>query len=335
MTEKNIEEQLARAVKDTTPDILDELMAELNISEEKVPSLRDAVAADAPAAGRSYRQKPKRWKKTLASCAAALMLVIGGVAFFNGQNQDAFAVVGLDVNPSIEISIDKKEKVIAANSINDDGENILADMDLVGTDVDVACNAIVGSMLTQGYLTDTSNALLVSVSSVDDNKGHEIEKRLSDNLNTYLDNTEIAAAILGQYVENDDEIKAFAKENGISAGKAWLIHNLMQNGQGRYTEQSLLQLPTHELILLGQNKDIASDVSYGEVDTSGYIGADKAEDIALAKAGLSRDQVTGLHAEYDCDDGVIIYEVEFNYGGQEYDYEVKAANGEILSYESD
>ena len=60
-----------------------------------------------------------------------------------------------------------------------------------------------------------------------------------------------------------------------------------------------------------------------------------AQSIALKHAGLTADQVTNLRTEYDIDDGVPEYHVEFNYGGQEYEYEIHAQTGDILSLDRD
>lgn len=61
------------------------------------------------------------------------------------------------------------------------------------------------------------------------------------------------------------------------------------------------------------------------------VGKDKAADIALADAKLSESDVTRLKVSKDTDDGKSIYEVEFTNGNTEYDYEILASNGEILS----
>lgn len=65
------------------------------------------------------------------------------------------------------------------------------------------------------------------------------------------------------------------------------------------------------------------------------ISEKEARDIALAHAGLTADQVTRLRVEFDYDDGRPEYEVDFVYDGFEYDYEVHAETGEILSWDKD
>ncbi|MBM6830372.1 PepSY domain-containing protein [Anaerotignum lactatifermentans] len=66
------------------------------------------------------------------------------------------------------------------------------------------------------------------------------------------------------------------------------------------------------------------------------ITEEKAKEIALSHAGLSSENVTFVRAKLDRDDGRWEYEVEFySADGKEYDYEINASTGEILSYDYD
>ena len=69
---------------------------------------------------------------------------------------------------------------------------------------------------------------------------------------------------------------------------------------------------------------------------SGTITEDQARQIALDHAELSASQVTFLKSSLDYDDGRQVYDVEFYSSDYtEYDYEIDAATGDILSYDSD
>ena len=331
---KEIEKRLASALNAAAPDMLDELMAELDLNEKPEPSMRDRLAEDGH---ERYKKAAVRTRgfRALISCAAALILMIGVVTVWRNANQTVLAVVDLDVNPSIELSINGKEQVVEAIAVNEDGNDILADMDLKGSDVKMACNAIVGSMLMKGYLNDQSNSILVSVSADDSEKGHEIEKQISDYINTYLDDSAVAAAILGQYVEGDDDLKDFAERNGISAGKAWLIRRILDTNGRKMTEESLLGLSTQDLIVLAQERSVQSETAYGKADTGSYVGYESALDAALSHAGLDRSQVTDTEVEMDCENGVIVYEVEFRSGGREYEYEIDASTGNVTGSQED
>ena len=160
MTESRIKESLKTAIENSTPDILEELMTELEIKDEPKELMHDMLAEEQSSEKKWIPRMKRRsnMMKAFAGCAAALMVVVAGMGL--AASKEALAVVSLDVNPSIEISIDKNERVLDANPINDEASEIIGEMNLKGSDIDVACNAIVGSMLTHGYLTDIQNSLL-------------------------------------------------------------------------------------------------------------------------------------------------------------------------------
>ena len=65
------------------------------------------------------------------------------------------------------------------------------------------------------------------------------------------------------------------------------------------------------------------------------LTAEEAKAIALAHAGFTAAEVQGLRAEYDVDDGVKMYEVEFRVDGWEYEFEIHAETGKILSWDKE
>lgn len=65
------------------------------------------------------------------------------------------------------------------------------------------------------------------------------------------------------------------------------------------------------------------------------LSKEEAEAIALKHAGFSKDQVSYLRTEYDRDDRVPEYDVEFREGRWEYEYEIHAETGAILSFDKD
>ena len=66
---------------------------------------------------------------------------------------------------------------------------------------------------------------------------------------------------------------------------------------------------------------------------TGDIGVAKAKQIALSHAGVSNVSIHRITKDYD--DGVPVYEVEFYVGNKEYDYEINAITGAIISYDQD
>lgn len=69
---------------------------------------------------------------------------------------------------------------------------------------------------------------------------------------------------------------------------------------------------------------------------SAALTAGQAKDKALAHAGLKADQVTFVKSKLDWDDGRQVYDVEFYTSDyKEYDYEIDASTGEVVSYDFD
>lgn len=65
------------------------------------------------------------------------------------------------------------------------------------------------------------------------------------------------------------------------------------------------------------------------------VGQETAKAAALTHAGLTESQVTGMKVEQDWDDGRLEYEIEFKFGGMEYDYTIDGATGTIISCEKE
>ena len=78
---------------------------------------------------------------------------------------------------------------------------------------------------------------------------------------------------------------------------------------------------------------VENQVTPSVVQNAAALTQTEAEEIALLQAGFKADQVTGLHSEFDVDDGIPEYEVEFFQDGWEYDYTIHADTGEVLSYD--
>ena len=66
-----------------------------------------------------------------------------------------------------------------------------------------------------------------------------------------------------------------------------------------------------------------------------YLTQEEAIAIALADAGLAENQVSRLSAEFDYDDGIPQYDVEFKHDGWEYEYEIHAESGKILKWDKE
>lgn len=92
--------------------------------------------------------------------------------------------VTIDINPSIELIINKNEEVIHANALNEDGEVLLSAIDLIGLSVDDAMDLIIETAIELGYIDIDSEETLVSVSTPSENdQGQMIKNRVKEAIN--------------------------------------------------------------------------------------------------------------------------------------------------------
>lgn len=85
----------------------------------------------------------------------------------------------------------------------------------------------------------------------------------------------------------------------------------------------------------GNNKENSQASGQGTSSESVSIDINKAKAIAAAQAGLSVSDIVFSKVELDDDDGIMVYEVEFDYGSAEYEYKIHALTGDILDYDID
>lgn len=318
MNNRDVENRLRRAVEQSVPDVRDSILSRCENPEGKVIEMKEM-----------RKNKSSGWKRIVA--AAAMVAVIFGGAGMYVQGNAVDSIIELDVNPSVELSVNKKERVVSAEALNDDAKVVLEDMDLKGADLEVAVNALIGSMLKHGYISELQNSILISVENDDAVKGKALEDRLVKEVNDMLKSSAIEGAILSQQIKNDDDAKKLAEELKVSEGKAVLIEKIVEKDI-LLKKEDLKDLDINELNLLMDSKKIEAKDTHvvGKASDKSYIGVDKAKAAAFANAGVKEAAVRDLEVELDVERGIMVYEVEFKANGTEYEYDINASNGEVV-----
>lgn len=147
--------------------------------------------------------------KAFGSIAALFLLVF---TFFSTIKYDqAYAVVSLDINPSIQIEADSKHRIIKVEGVNDDGKKIDFG-DIKDISLDEGIQKIKEKLVEKNYL-DSNKEVLVGVAFVKDGDSTSYEQELQAAIRTTFD-TEVIT-----YVKADKEEVAEAKTEGISLGR--------------------------------------------------------------------------------------------------------------------
>lgn len=332
MTQKEIRDRLLNATKHAVPDVLTSVLAACEEQKGKVTLMKNSTQNNTNVT----RIRPV-YRRILSAAAALVVLAGAATALVSYRNRFAVAsTVSLDVNPSVVIEVNKQEKVLSVLPLNEEGRHITKDLDFKGSTLDVTVNALVGSMLRNGYLDDLANSILVSVNNKDTKTAAALQQRLAEEINSWLTTESFAGAVLSQTVEKDEELKTLAETYGITEGKAQLIRRITAQNTA-YTFESLVDLTINELNLLSESGKLhLENVSAtGNASDKQYVGEAKAKEIALAHAKLNEKDLTFYRCEMEYENGALVYELDFGAAGYEYDYEVNAKKGVVQKSEKE
>ena len=288
----------------------------------------------------------------IAIAAALVLVILGGFAGYSlGHGHDDPAVVTepagtdpapslldsvitLDVNPSIEIDVDADDTVTAVKALNDDARIVIGTMDFTGSKLDVTVNALIGSMLTNGYLDELRNSILVTVSDGDASRASTLQSSVSSMIEAALGTGGLDGAVISQTVNPDAALTSLAASYNITTGKAALINKLVA-ADPTLTVESLVGLPINDIVLIASSRQLTDNsvTQTGTASSGAYIGAQAALEAACAHAGLDVNSLAASHVDFDSENGRLVYEVDIYTSEAEYEYDIDALTGTVVKYE--
>lgn len=347
MTDHELEQRIRTAVEHAAPDRLDKILSSCGQQNTVpcTPVYREHTDGQTEGAivvmskRKDQNSKPRKARKSLVAIAAAAAMFVLCLGGYHLLLKDAAptvdSVVMLDVNPSLSLSVDAAEKVLSVEALNDDAEEVLGTMELKDTSLEVAVNAIIGSMLQKGYLGDLQNAILVSVENEDAAKGEALQQKVAEAIANAAQNGSLDAAVLSQWISADDAALAeLATQYHISLGKAALIQEVIAQAP-TLTFEDLAPMTINEIALIAASKNVssASVTQSGAASDKAYISQEEALAVVYGHAGVAAGDVLESEIELDSDDHIMIYKVEFETGVKKYEYKINATTGAVVSHE--
>ena len=105
------------------------------------------------------------WKPLsgLAAAAACLCLVFFG---WYQPNYTAYGTLRIQINPDVEMTVSRTDRVLDLEGLNDDGEDLIEGYSYQGKDRETAANELVERAIDMGYLSD-GETVSITVSSTD------------------------------------------------------------------------------------------------------------------------------------------------------------------------
>lgn len=167
------------------------------------------------------KQRSRRFLTAAAAIAACLCFVVtgGGYHYYYAQA----ALISVDVNPSIELTVNRLDRVTSSSALNEDGEALLSGVRLTGMECGEAVKELLQSESGEPYLSGNKN-VVVTVYSANEARQSRLLEEIRETADTTVTtlrpdgNTEYRAV-------TSEEVEA-AHSCGVTAGKYIYLQKL-------------------------------------------------------------------------------------------------------------
>lgn len=314
------------------------------------------------------KENPFKKFMPYGSIAAAFLMV-----FFGWQYQTKIpdSHIYIDVNPSVEITTNRLNKVIDIRADNQDGILLTEDFNYKGMTINEVAEEILDRMMNRKYLDKDHKYLLISVYNKNEGKAESQKLELDKKIHQHLEKKELHPIVLSQKLDNTSTIENYAKKYGVSVSKMTFIRNLMILNPELETE-NLVDLTIEELVDLSQDMNLELDkiiestdfdkIKTPELEIDNKIGSEIVpivpivpiapiapvekyddDDMVQEKKVISSDEAkkialsiaNGIITDFDFDDDDLEYEIEIQVGDLEYEITINARTGQVLEVEID
>ncbi len=206
----------------------------------------------------------------IASAMAAIMMfaiiiiyvVLQNGNFRNGNfknDNNFYAYVDLDINPSIEFLINDNDIVKKVIPLNNDGKKAVSDLLLKEIPIKEAVEKVIGKFQKEGVKNTKNNIVMISASlnpeikSYKENKDNaELKLNKLIALLKSIDGTEMDMEYTVKVVKVEPEVKKQAVENGLSTGRQLILKEAQNNG----VDMTLNEAKTGNLAVLMKKVDL-------------------------------------------------------------------------------
>ena len=198
-----------------------------------------------------HRKYSKQFYRYAVPVFLCLLLLLPGFGYAR-SNLLVDGIIDLDVNPSIEITINRRDRVLQVKGLNEEAREVLAGTDYRTWDVRDAVGDLVLRLNDRQYISRDQRTVLLSVESKSPEKTERIKKELSASIEAALAGTEIQPLVVRQSRPKDHGLQKKANEYHISSGKMRLVEEAARKAPDR-DERELAGSAVDELYRLLRN----------------------------------------------------------------------------------
>ena len=165
----------------------------------------------------------RRQIAVLAAAAAAVFLIVGAGIFTYAA---PYSMVSLDVNPSLQYTLNRLGLVLSVEAVNGDGDEILAEVGaLSNRSIEDAIVITVRQITEDGYFDgDEPGGIVIAASSRDEGEARRLAENVRETAISVTRESEKDVVVAALTVDQDQVEQA--KELGVSPGKLTLVEQL-------------------------------------------------------------------------------------------------------------
>ena len=182
-------------------------------------------------------------KKGLVPAIAGLAVCFTICAGMVGLYNENYQTVYIDVNPSVALTLNRFERVIDVEFLNEDAKTLLANTKLIGCNATDALSTVITACNTAGLVQDDSE-IYISAVAKQEQKSEKLLEKLKGHAET-IRQEENEAYSVNTYNSNKEEKKNSDKES-LSPAKYKIIHDILDEDNG-YTIDDLRDKKMGEL----------------------------------------------------------------------------------------
>ena len=117
-----------------------------------------------------------------AGAVAVFLLVLTALLGWNlYQAPTAVALLSVDINPSLQFTLDAQGHLLKLQTQNEDAKRMLSQMDLIGKPLDQVLEQVVNQAVEQKFLDSTRHWVVVGYSPMSDKTAAQMPKELNKN----------------------------------------------------------------------------------------------------------------------------------------------------------
>ena len=203
----------------------------------------------------------------LMTIRTAITVAAASLLFALGLGTSSYYVparyVSVDINPSIEYSVNMYNRVVDAKGVNEDGEHILQELnikELKNKKIEDVVSMTVTEAAKEGYLKNEGSGIMIATAARNNNNAEELAAKLKEAVTAVVEASNSNALVMGEAVglERVEE----AKELGITPGKLNLIEKLIESSENpeSINKEDWLDKSVKEIMeQTKENKDIGQE----------------------------------------------------------------------------